>query len=326
VCEKKQFFYFNHIIESEIALPELIKLTDKDSQNKGVDVSFRVSNEQGEMSKTKDWLHHWVAPDESVSISFARDKDTLYLHFPGLARFAIRNNGGNVTCYTGSSLTSATIRHLLLDQVLPRVYAHYYPYMVYHASFLSVNGRGICFLADSGWGKSTIAAAVGAAGNTILNDDCMGIIVQDQKSFGVAPYCGIRLLSDSIDHFGEYLLNPGDAVGEYTSKRRIRLEPLSAEAQKECQLQAFFLLSSPEEGYRCGEVQVKPVGGMQAMKALLKNTFCLDVHDGKWQKDHFRQVSALVASGLPIYSLSYPRDYTLLPEVVKAIMDTLEQR
>lgn len=323
--DKRRYIYFNHIIESDIALPELTELIGKDAQIRLADVRFQVSSKQGEFTRTREWLHHWLAPDESVSISFARDNDILYLHFPGLARFTICNNGQLVTCSVGTSLTSATIRHLLLDQVLPRIFAHYHSYIVYHASFLSVTGRGICFLADSGWGKSTIAAAVGAAGNTILNDDCIGITIKDQKLFGTAPYHGIRLLTDSIEHFGESFGNSDNVVAEYTSKRRLRLEPAHSDGENNIPLQAFFLLSSPEEGRGCIGAEVCPVGGMQAMKALLKNTFCFDVNDEGWQKNHFRKVAALVASNLPIYSLRYPRDYKILPEVVKAIMATLDQ-
>ena len=326
LCERRRFTYFNHIIESDIALPELTELTGSAAQKLVPDMSFQVSADESEFLRDREWLHHWPAPDGSVSISFARDNGTLFLHFPGLVQFTIGNNGQSVTCYPGSSLALATIRHLLLDQVLPRLFAHYYSYIVYHASFLSVNGKGICFLADSGWGKSTIATGVGAAGNTILNDDCMGITMKDQKPIGTAPYFGIRLLPDSIEHLGESLENPDSAVAEYTSKRRIRLEPAHSGGGKNLPMQAFFLLSSPEEGRECRETEVCPVGGLFAMKALLKNTFCLDVHDPQWQKDHFRQVSTLATSGVPIYSLRYRRDYTTLPEVVKVIMHTLEQR
>lgn len=325
-CERRRFAYFNHIIESDIALPELTELTGSVVQNEVLDISFQLSDNQSEFYMDREWLHHWPAPDESIAISFARDNGILFLHFPGLARFTICDNGRLVTCYMGESLTSATIRHLLLDQVLPRTFAHFYSYTVYHASFLSVNGRGICFLADSGWGKSTIAAGVGAAGHTILNDDCIGITMKGKKPFGTAPYYGIRLLPDSIDHLGELLQNSDNTVAEYTAKRRIRLAPLHLKGGNSLSLQAIFLLSSPDEGREGGGVEVRPVGGVEAMKALLKNTFCMDVHDGGWQKDHFRQVAALVASGMPIYSLNYPRDYEILPEVVKVIKKTLDQR
>ena len=325
-CERRRFTYFNHIIESDIALPELTELTGAVTKSVVPDVSLQVSADQSEFFRDREWLHHWPSPDQDVALSFARGNDTLFIHFPVLARFTIRKNGQLVTCYTGSSLAPATIRHLLLDQVLPRLFAHYYSYIVYHASFLSVNGKGICFLADSGWGKSTIAAGMGAAGNTILNDDCIGISMKDQVPFGTAPYYGIRLLPDSIEHLGESLRNSEEAVAEYTSKKRIRLEQLHSDGENNLPLKAFFLLSSPEEVRECSEAEVRPVGGLHAMKALLKNTFCLDVHDQQWQKDHFKQVSALVASGLPIYSLRYPRDYKTLPEVVKVIMGILDHQ
>ena len=324
-CDRRRYIYFNHTIESDLTLPELIELIGVDEQNVLPDVSFQVSADQSEFTRSREWLHHWKAPDQSDTLSFARDNGTLFLHFPEMARFTIRNNGHLVTCHARPSLSLATIRHLLLDQVLPRLFAHFYSSTVFHASFLSVHGKGICFLADSGWGKSTIAAGLGAAGNIILTDDCLGIAVQDNQVIGIPAYYGIRLLPDSIDNLGDSFKFPGEAVAEYTSKKRIPLKPLQPGTPKALPLQALFLLASPQEGKDCKTPKISLVGGAHAIKVLLKNSFCLDVQDQQWQKDHFMRVSQLAASGLPIFSLCYPRKYQSLPEVVKAIMDTLDQ-
>lgn len=251
----------------------------------------------------------------------------MFLHFPGLARFVIGDNGRLVTCHARPSLSSATIRHLLLDQVLPRLFAHYFSYTVFHAGLVAVDGKGICFLADSGWGKSTITAALGAAGHTILTDDCVNITLGDNRVTGTAAYRGIRLLADSLENFGDSLQTPGETVAEYTSKRRISLasrknpESLAPEALP---LQALFLLTSPQEALHCRAPEMVSVGGASALQALLKNSFCLDVHDQRWQTAHFRRISALAASGLPVFSLRYPRKYQALPAVEKVIMKTLD--
>lgn len=323
--DRKLSAYFNYVISSEIALPEL---TDISGTNALADVVCHVSVDPFEYSRTREWLHHWRAPDQSVTLSFARDEGLLFLHFPGMARFAIGKNGHLVTCHARPSLTSETIRHLLLDQVLPRLFAHFFSCTVFHASFVSVDGKGICFLADSGWGKSTIAAGLGAAGHTILTDDCLKIDVRNNCVTGTPAYCGIRLLADSIEKYGGSFKTSGQTVAEYTSKKRISLTAWGtseSSGQEALPLQALFLLTSPQEAIDHHTPEIVSVGGMSAMKALLKNSFCLDVHDQQWQVAHFRRISAIAASGLPMYSLRYPRKYQILPEVEKAIMKTLDQ-
>jgi len=43
--------------------------------------------------------------------------------------------------------------------------------LVLHASSVLVNGKAIAFLAESGWGKSSLAAALGQRGHVVLSDD-----------------------------------------------------------------------------------------------------------------------------------------------------------
>ncbi len=322
----RRYTFFNHVIKSDVVLPELTELTGNDTQNVLPDVWLKLSGNQVEFIEKREWLHHWKAPDQSVTLSFARDSGTLFLHFPGMACFVICNNGQLITCYPKASLALATIRHLLLDQILPRLFAHFYSYSVFHACFLSVNGKGVCFLADSGWGKSTIAAGLGAAGHTILTDDCLGIILDENQVSGIPAYYGIRLLPDSIENLGHLFAGKGEAFAEYTSKKRIALAKPVDGSPKALPMQALFLLTSPQEGKESTKAEIRPVGGLHAMKELLKNSFCLDVQDGQWQKAHFKRVSGLANSGMPMYSISYPREYEILPEVVKSIMSTLGQQ
>lgn len=326
-CDRKLSVYFNYLIESDMVLPELTDI-EIGTTNVQADVLCQVSADPREYFNAREWLHHWKAPDQSVTLSFARDEDMMFLHFPGMACFALSNNGHLVTCHARPALLSATLRHLLLDQVLPRLFAHFFSCTVFHASFVIVNGKGICFLADSGWGKSTIAAGLGAAGHTILTDDCLSIAVCNNHVTGTPAYCGIRLLADSLEKLGGFLNIPGETVTEYTSKKRFSLarqKTLGSFDLETLPLQALFLLTSPQEAKNCHTPEIVSVGGVSVMKELLKNSFCLDVHDQQWQKAHFRRISAVAASGLPILSLRYPRRYQILPEVEKAIMRTLDQ-
>lgn len=55
-CEKKLSVYFNSIIASDMALPELAAIDGTDAP---ADVYFQVSADPGEYSRAREWLHHW---------------------------------------------------------------------------------------------------------------------------------------------------------------------------------------------------------------------------------------------------------------------------
>lgn len=321
----RRYVFFNRIVESEIVLPELIEAVDAGDDTVDPDFSFCVSDGQFESMQKMQWIHRWLAPDQSITLCFGRDEDAFYLYFPHMACFTVSKTGHVITCSARSSLAVATIRHLLLDQVLPRLFAHFHVLTVLHGSFLRVNGAGAGFLADSGWGKSTLAAAMAVAGNTVLTDDCFAIEVHDGRVTGIPAYPGMRLMPDSVDTFGAQLDCPGEPVAEYTQKQRIPLHASSIDCIEPFRVKALFLLTPPEDGEGCKEPHIDRAGGAGAMKELLKNSFCLDVNDGQWQQEHFKRIATLLGSDLPVYTLCYRRDYDHLPEVVNRIIDTVTQ-
>lgn len=319
----RRYQYFNHTITSDVELPELCEQRLDDKESTGITVQFCLSTDKNVLLQARDWLHHWPAPDNSVTLSYTREEQVHYLYFPQMACFTIGGGGRLVTCYAQKELSLATIRHLFLDQVLPRIFSHFTQATVLHASFISLGGKGICFVADSGWGKSTMAAGFAAAGSQILTDDCVSITRQKDVVYGIPAYFGVRLLPDSMEHLGKTFTNTTGVVAEYTSKKRIALDCSVPGDPRATPIHAFFLLIAPENEDETSEIKIEPVGGGMALKELLKNSFCLDVHDGQWQKNHFHRVAGLLSISLPLYSVTYPRKYELLPRVVHEITKTL---
>lgn len=58
--------------------------------------------------------------------------------------------------------------------------------------------------------------------------------------------------------------------------------------------------------------------------SLLRNVFRLDTTDGELLARQFRIFGRFLAQA-PVYRLSYPRDFSILPTVQQRIFDTFEK-
>ena len=96
--------------------------------------------------------------DPEVCITCGRIDGNYILQFPNLADFIISEHGALVQYLPKPDIPIETIRHLLLDQVIPRVLGQQ-GRLVIHASAVTLpNRKTIAFLGNSGQGKSTIAS------------------------------------------------------------------------------------------------------------------------------------------------------------------------
>jgi hypothetical protein len=317
---KKLYAFFDHTIESDLYIPELTAITH---HSRFADVSFQCADAPLVFNRHHQWQHHWQTGGGAITLSFGQDDTAQYLNFPDLACFAINHNGTRVSCYPSISISEAVICHLLVDQVLPRLFAHYFKSSVFHASCIDFDDRRIAFLADSGWGKSTIAAGFHTAGHTIVTDDCLRISISDSRKIMATPsYCGPRLIEDSLLFLGLEKKTKFSSCGAGSlSKYRFTSQTSQPHGGP---LQALFILSPPHESHDLVSPEIRPISGVTAIRSLLKNSYCLDVHDHDWQKHHFQRISELAANELPMFALHYPRNFQMLPKVIQTVCNCVE--
>jgi hypothetical protein len=73
---------------------------------------------------------------------------------------------------------------------------------VLHASSVVINGAAVAFMAESGWGKSTLAEAFHAQGYGILTDDVMAIQFDSQTPLVIPSFPQIKLWPDAAASLG----------------------------------------------------------------------------------------------------------------------------
>ena len=276
---------------------------------------YLLDSHPGEPDKT-DWIRHWRTDDEYITLSLARKGDGFLLRFPLLADFIIDAEGSRIGAWATPDTEEETLRHLLLDQVLPRVLG-YKERLVLHASAVLVNGKAMAFAGNTGAGKSTLAANFQTAGYQVLTDDGLIVTAGESCSFALPVYPGLRLWPQSVAALFEEPVSDAK-VSCYSEKQRIKLPrqvgPSSAK------LSALYILSSVNSDDAAGSIGFKRLSLRDACIELIRYSFQLDVSNIRHSAVLMASASAITQQ-LPVFTLSYPRDFSILPAVHEAILE-----
>ena len=254
------------------------------------------------------WLHRWRLPGGGVWMRLARTGGTSVIQFPGLGEFEIR--GRSIVCHPRSSIPLRTIRHLLLDQVLPATLASDRR-LVLHASAVAIDGRAIGFLGPAGAGKSTIAAALVRQGASTLTDDALVIDLVRSNAIAVPTYPGLRLWPGSRAVIGGWPAIRRARVAHYTRKQRWS-GPAVPFAARPVRLAALYLVA------RGKRPCIRALSGRESIMALIRHSMMLDATNASAVKNGFDLAAAVVAR-VEVGRLVVPRGAGAVAAVCRAI-------
>ena len=240
------------------------------------------------------------------------------LRFDETTDFVVAPEPQVVTCrmYRGASL--ANTRHLLLDQVLPRVLADS-GHLAIHASAVAHRSGAVLFLGTSGSGKSTLTAHLAKRGFTFLGDDCFVLAVDDEVVYAHATYPSLRLLPQSIREIyadADTLLQTAP-IAPNNPKLRM-LDRLPAKPDEPRPVRALVVLK-PASPDRPG---LRRLSDRDAVVTLLENSFRLDVTGADSLARTLDQTSECVAN-VEVFELEFAHDFTKLAQVEEAIQGLL---
>jgi len=304
-------------ISSDIAIPELRKPSGQEGR---AQVALALSAPVQQFEPISNWLVSTASPSGAPWLSWTKFKGGYLLRFHDLADFVVDSEGHHISCVAGASgISAATVRHLVIDHVLPRV-LNLRGHDALHATAIVIDDRLCAFVAEAGTGKSTLAASFHVAGYPAFCDDCL--VLRDTHPLTALPaYPGVRLWEASFQALGGDTAALGTPVAQYTAKTRqlggsegFRAEPLP--------LRRIYLLE--RDGQSPSTAQALPtiesLRPADALPALMAATFPLDITDHAMLARHFRLLSR-VAAELPIRRLTIPTDFTALPVVRSLILE-----
>jgi energy-coupling factor transporter ATP-binding protein EcfA2 len=283
---------YGRTIDSGIPLPELPSVVPSADRPVAwtVDVTPALT-----IAADVQWHVLWRTPAQEAWVITGATDDVRYFRCTRFADFEV--SSGRIVVSPRGFARPDTIRHLLLDQILPLALASQGE-LVLHAAAISVGAEtSVVLCGCAGAGKSTLAAALSRAGLAATADD--GVLVQFADAVRIAPsYPGLRLWPDAAAAAG-YRVTALDDVAEYASKCRVPVpQPSDARARR---LGAVYVIQP-------GPVlSFEALSGAAAIRAILEHAFRSDLRE---PRGLCRGLNAAVrlASSVPIWTVRVPRD------------------
>jgi hypothetical protein len=294
-------------LAADIALPELPRVRDT-----GVaDFRFRLLAPRLRPLAPQSWLYRWREEDGTSWIRLGRTRDGYLVRFARVADFLLSRDARTIGCRAAPKVTTLTIRHLLLDQVIPMVLGHR-GHLAIHASAVVSAGGVLAFAGKAGWGKSTLCASIERSGRPALADDCVVIEERRGRVLAVPSYPGLRLWPDAARALGRHRRD-SQPVADYSDKRRVGSRTRRSGAAP---LSAIYVLAPPGPAKAVRITRLVP---RDAVGRLLAHTHRLDV------TDRARLTAELDALGrlavrVPVFELEFPRDLRLLSKLRAAVL------
>jgi hypothetical protein len=188
-----------------------------------------------------------------------------------------------------------------------------------HATTVVIDGQGIGFLGDSGYGKSSLAAWFVRAGCRLLTDDLQ---VMAQHRGQLLAYPGPPRLK-LFRRVAETILRARHGVAldsPFAPKLVITLSSRQS-CNHPVPLRALYVLGAPSRAPGTRVILTK-LSSRRAFVELVRNTFNTTIADRARME---RQLAwcAQVASSVPVMRVSYPRRWRMLSAVHESILADL---
>ncbi len=305
---------FDVTLDADLALTELVEV--------GVPVNvctlnLTVRRGTSMLLNELKFVHHWRNSGGHVDLSLAIVEQGYFVRFPALVDFLISTDGCLIEYFMDTPLPENTLRHILLDQMIPRILGQQGA-LVLHASCVRIDRVGaVLFVGESGAGKSTLAASLQTQGAELISDDCI-LVKFSPEPLVVPSYSGSRLFEDSM---AALQAQGGELVNHYTAKFR-PTQLTSPVLQTPQPLAAICLLDV--HGHR--ENTVTRSRSAADLMTLISQTFQLDVTDKSSVRRQFENLQKLTAAEKPLFKIGYSHDLEQLPGLTAAVMRTLQQQ
>ena len=294
---------------TDLEFPELLPNPDPDLR------TWRIACRDGRAPRRpgRRWFHRWRFPDGRRWVAFARDPGGYILRFE-VADFDVRPGDQHIDCYPAADVPHNTLRHLVLDQVLPLIVGTT-DSLALHGSVVGTEAGALAFLGESGLGKSTLAAKLGQRGCTVLSDDCCLLRRGTDHFMAVPSYPGVRLNPDSLRGVGL----GGELVSHYSDKRRIASAEVAPFAGDPVPLARLYEVAPRDVLTQAREISITPASPRDAMYALIDYTFHLDIGHAPRLRETFELAGEIVERH-GVRRLSFPWNLGASDAVVEAVL------
>lgn len=279
-------------IGSELPLPEL-----PECQQQQVDVVIRVGN-----VPTPVWA------ESLEELRYTIQSDVVFFYWESAGIVAVRG-GHEIVVQPLSGASEQHVRLLLLGPAFAALLRQRDVLML-HGSGVAVNGNAVAFMGASGYGKSTMAAALHQRGYDLVADDEIAIRFQEEGQVLVLPaYPQLKLWPDALASLGE---SPDSLPRVYLDdEKRIR-RARDRFWQTPLPLRTIYILEFSTHA------SIELLDPQDALKQLVGHSSRVEQLHAINPSSHFLQCARLAGS-VPVKRLSRPRDLRLLAVLMEMV-------
>jgi hypothetical protein len=283
-------------IQATMPLPELVAGETEREQ----EVSIRFGCVDGLPSEIleKGWGSFSPAPHED------------YLFWQGVGSFLVRG-GRDIVVDPSPELEENVLRLFILGPVLA-VLLHQRGHLLLHASAVAVADEAVLFLGDTGWGKSTMAAALYARGYSLITDDVAALKANERCPMLVPGFPQLKLWPEALVSLGEDPETLSRCNPHFEKRARPVTQDFSLES---IPIKRIYVLDKGDTP------KILPLGPQEALGELIRHTYGgLDVGSSS----HFLRCASIV-NQVVMCSLRRKKSLLQLSNLVRFIEDDLAQ-
>jgi len=256
---------------------------------------------------------------DATFLTISRGDAGWVFAFPGVATF-LAEPSGRIVCEVAPGAADHTVRHLLIDQVIPLLLAGAHAETVLHASAVGFEtergARAVLFIGDSGAGKSTTATILTQLGTTLLADDFALITFRDGRCWVPTAGVGVRLwpgTSEIVDAKVRRL-----PVADWHDKERYLLSTATASGPVE--LGAVVWLEARKAA--SDAVNLRSVGFARASALLLDQSYRPDTATAAANAYTLQRIAEIVEA-VPVVAASLPHSLAAMTASCAQLLDAL---
>lgn len=258
----------------------------------------------------KDWFHHVVL-----------ENGALYMRWEDLFDFIVAPDGQRVLCRKLANaaiesfeayLTNFAVSAALLQQGEEPL----------HATVIEAGDSAVGLMGPSGAGKSTLAAFMIGQGGDLITDDMLRIRFINNAAIAYPGPYRLKLFKEAAERF----LTSGIERGRFNPiAGKFIFEPSTqTEVKVPRRLSALYFLDSRTEQESSVGISIKRLAGVELFMTIAASTINSRLSIPRRLERQFRFAEHL-ARIVPIYKLSYPRNFELLGQVADLIYQTARQ-
>ena len=254
------------------------------------------------------WYRHGFLPDGAI-----------YLRWDGLFQFCVAADGRRVMCGSLGAETMESFQVYLLGHSLGFALVNQGEEPL-HATVVTMDGRTVALLGRCGSGKSTLAAYLLYEGGRLVTDDLLRLSEAEGRYVAHPGPQRIKLLPEPA---GLFMKEAADMVEMNPDSNKFVIPlPESKRCTAPVALDALFLLDWPAADSPGSEARLERLTGREAFLNVIAATFNIRIKTPARLARQFRFAESLCAR-LPLYRLSYPREFSVLPHVRQLLWEAV---